>query len=175
MYEDGKKIDQFESPRDLENLKEFIKKHVTRKYDTEATHFTTTSHAKPAKPSLNLQGEVLPLSSENFSQTLSKGPAFVKFFAPWCGHCKKLAPIWKQLAKHMQGKVTISEVDCVEQPGLCKAQDIQGYPTLVWFSQEGTECRSEYLGGRKLEQLRAFVEKASAAYALFFPSHYTIY
>ncbi len=160
MYEDGKKIDEFKSSRDLEPLREFIKGHVKETPKKEVAE-TVPSYTKPPKPTLNLQGEVLSLSSENFSETLSKGPAFVKFFAPWCGHCKKLAPTWKQLAKHMQGNVTIADVDCVEQPALCKTQDIQGYPTLVWFAQEGS--RSEYHGGRKLEQLRAFVDKARAA------------
>jgi thioredoxin domain-containing protein 5 len=122
---------------------------------------------QPPKPTVNLDGEVLSFSQDNFYKTLNEGPAFVKFFAPWCGHCKKLAPIWKQLARHMQGKVTIAEVNCDEHQALCKTHSIQGYPTLVWFNKVEKDAerseRHEYNGGRKLEQLRAFVEKATAA------------
>ena len=75
-------------------------------------------------------------------------PTFVKFFAPWCGHCKKLAPIWTRLGLHARNKLTIASVDCDAQPALCKRQRIQGYPTLVFFN--GQE-RTEYSGGRKLE------------------------
>jgi thioredoxin domain-containing protein 5 len=131
---------------------------------------TTTAEATPPhqpkqrpKPALvNLDGEVLALSPEIFDKTLNDAPAFVKFFAPWCGHCKKLAPTWKQLARHMQGRVTVAEVNCEEHQSLCKMHNVQGYPTLMWLGKEKDE-RHEYSGGRKLEQLRAFVEKANAA------------
>jgi len=58
---------------------------------------------------------------------------FVKYYAPWCGHCKKLAPIWDDLAKELSdvkglviGKfdATANEVDGVE---------IRGYPTLKFY------------------------------------------
>jgi thioredoxin domain-containing protein 5 len=60
----------------------------------------------------------------------------------------------------MQGKVTIAEVNCEEHDALCKSQDVKGYPTLAYYSEGGV--KSEYSGGRKLDQLKAFAEKASA-------------
>lgn len=62
--------------------------------------------------------------------------------------------------------MTVAEVNCEDHQGLCQSHNIQGYPTLVWFDKGKKETdmvRHEYNGGRKLEQLRAFVEKASAA------------
>jgi len=164
MYEDGRKVEEFRANRELDILKQFMKKHVKveEKADTELPK-------QAPKPLLNPQGEVLPLTTDTFSEALSKGPAFIKFYAPWCGHCKKLAPTWKQLAWHMEGRITIAEVNCDENQPLCKSQGIQGYPTLIWFGQgEEVAARSEYSGGRKLEQLRVFVEKASEAYVTFF-------
>ena len=164
MYEAGKQIEEYNGNRDLDDLKTFIKRHVK---DTPPVLKPPTPVRPPAaaapkhKTPLNVDGEVLQLSDEIFSSTLDQGPAFVKFFAPWCGHCKKLAPLWKKLARHMQNKVTIAEVNCDDHSALCKSQDIKGYPTLVFFSNGG---RSEYNGGRKLDQLKEFTEKASEEY-----------
>jgi len=169
MFEDGKKVGEFKGARELDDLKKFMKQHVKEDVVLAPPPVKPPTPAKKtpkvqAKPVVNLQGEVLALTPDTFSSTLAKGPAFVKFFAPWCGHCKKLAPVWKQLARHSQNKVTIAEVNCDDHGALCKAQSIQGYPTLVWFGQGEDEVgRSEYNGGRKLEQLKAFAEKASAA------------
>ncbi|KAF8185117.1 protein disulfide isomerase [Pholiota molesta] len=172
MFEDGKIVDKFKGPRDLDDLKTFMKRYVKDAPlpDPTSVAAPATTAAKPIPPiqppkhTLNPTGEVLALTGDTFSSTLANGPAFVKFFAPWCGHCKKLAPTWKQFAQHMKGKVTVAEVNCDDNSSLCKAQGIEGYPTLVWFGQGNSENgRSEYNSGRKLDQLIAFAEKASAS------------
>lgn len=77
-----------------------------------------------------------------------------------CGHCKKLAPIWTQLAAEMRGKLNIAEVDCEQNSGLCRSQGIAGYPMLYYYGQRG-HGKTEYTGNRKLEMLKAFSEKIS--------------
>ena len=47
----------------------------------------------------------------------SKEPWFVKFYAPWCGHCKKLEPVWADMAKQLKGKVNVAEVNCEDSKG----------------------------------------------------------
>ena len=42
-------------------------------------------------------------------------PWFIKFFAPWCGHCKKLAPIWKDFADNNKDGVNVIKVDCTAE------------------------------------------------------------
>jgi len=145
LYKDGAFLQQYKGPRDWDPLVEFLKEHTPPPDDPI--------------PVPNPSGSVLALDDKTFQNTLTEGPLFVKFFAPWCGHCKKLAPTWKQLAKHMQSKLTIAEVNCDENSALCKAQGVTGYPMLLFYS-EG--AKSEYPGGRKLDQLKAFAEKASA-------------
>ena len=161
MFDDGKVVGQFKGSRDLDRLKGFMKKYVKK----EEPQTPLVRPPPPPPPVVNPTGEVLSLTRDLFTATLIKGPAFIKFFAPWCGHCKKLAPIWKQLAQDMKNKLTIAEVNCDDNPALCKSQSIEGYPTLVFF--DGNGVKSEYNGGRKLEQLKAFSEKASAGYVSF--------
>ena len=47
------------------------------------------------------------LTEDNFVSKVSASPHFVMFFAPWCGHCKNLAPHWKSAASKLKGKVKL--------------------------------------------------------------------
>ena len=76
-----------------------------------------------------------------------------------CGHCKKLAPIWTELARHMKDKLTIAEVNCEEHGALCRTQDVTGYPMLYYYSGNKKDSKTEYTGGRKIDQLKTFAEK----------------
>jgi thioredoxin domain-containing protein 5 len=80
-------------------------------------------------------GEVLELTSENYNDVTKKGLHFVKFFAPWCSHCQRLAPIWDELAHSLayENKVKISKVDCTTNPEICQNMNVKGYPTLLWI------------------------------------------
>jgi len=79
---------------------------------------------------------VLTLSSSNFQETINDNPLVaVEFFAPWCGHCKALAPEWEKAATALKGKVPIAKVDCTEEQNLCQQFGVQGYPTLKLFRQ----------------------------------------
>lgn len=62
----------------------------------------------------------------------------VEFYAPWCGHCQRLAPEWKKTAANLKGLVNVAAVDCdVEQnKGLCAMYEIQGFPTIKVFGPE---------------------------------------
>lgn len=149
MYNSGAALEKFQGNRELDLLQTFVKRHAA-----------TSAPSSPIDHP-NPDGKVLDLDPETFKATLSKGPIFVKFFAPWCGHCKKLAPIWRTLAERVQGKLAIAEVNCDNHAALCKAHDVQGYPTLIYVTPEG--LKSPYNGGRKLDQLVEFTEKATSS------------
>ena len=52
------------------------------------------------------------LTTSLFPNHIAKGTHFVKFYAPWCGHCKRLAPVWQELADNLKSneKITIAKV-----------------------------------------------------------------
>ncbi|KAJ4471993.1 protein disulfide isomerase [Lentinula aciculospora] len=161
LYNNGELVETFKGARDLERLSEFLKRHAPNSpLSTPPLPEISQEVTHDANP--NPSGSVLVLDSSNFQSTIQEGPAFVKFFAPWCGHCKKLAPIWKNVAKNMQSKLTVAEVDCEAHKALCKENNIQGFPTLMYIA-DGS--RTEYSGGRKLDQLTEFAKKASTSSA----------
>ena len=65
-------------------------------------------------------------------------PWFIKFFAPWCGHCKKLTPTWQELHEKYGNEVNIAKVDCTSEDSqlLCAQFGIRGYPTLMFLKDE---------------------------------------
>lgn len=109
----------------------------------------------------NASSSVLDLIPDNFDKVVlqSNKPALVEFFAPWCGHCKNLAPVWEELATKLdfaKDKVSIAKVDADAQKGLGQRFGVQGFPTLKWFDGK-SETPTDYNGGRDLESLTNFV------------------
>ncbi|KAG0649160.1 disulfide isomerase [Hyphodiscus hymeniophilus] len=121
----------------------------------------TPVQQKPKKPTStpNLLGTSVPFTAESFQHlvTMSQEPWFIKFYAPWCGHCQAMAPNWVQLGKEMKGKLNIGEVNCDEQSRLCKDVHLRGFPTILFF--RGGE-RVEYDGLRGLGDFVSYANKA---------------
>ncbi|KAI0693473.1 thioredoxin-domain-containing protein [Cytidiella melzeri] len=162
LYKDGQFVETWKEARELDKLRDYLAIHArpskTPFIETEES-ILGPEQPEPGKEH-NPTGTVLVLNEDNFEQTLQGGHVFVKFYAPWCGHCKKLAPVWTQLAAEMRGKLNIAEVDCESNAGLCRTQEISGYPMLFYYGQRG-HGKTEYTGHRKIENLRAFAEKIS--------------
>ncbi|KAG0074534.1 hypothetical protein BGZ90_010684 [Linnemannia elongata] len=102
------------------------------------------------------------LTSETFDSTLGSKPALVEFYAPWCGHCKNLEPIYAQLGEAFstkKDKLLIAKADADSERTLASRFGIRGYPTIKWFPQGIDAVAEEYNGGRDLESLTEFVTK----------------
>jgi len=106
------------------------------------------------------EAHVVELTDKTFehdtqaSSGSTTGDWFVKFHASWCGHCKKLAPIWEDLAHELHHEVNVAKVDVPLNAGLGRRFNIKGYPTLILF-RKGKMY--EYASGnRSLEQLKEF-------------------
>ncbi|KAJ2601350.1 hypothetical protein H4R99_003044 [Coemansia sp. RSA 1722] len=110
-------------------------------------------------PQYNVDGEVVTLTRQNFAERTAAGPWFIKFYAPWCGHCKHLAPTWIKLAEAAKGKVNVGEVNCDEDNTLCTKYNVQGYPSLkLLWEGEAVEFKSS----RDLDTMVGFIDNILA-------------
>lgn len=121
----------------------------------------TATRVPQAKPTPNPMGKSVPLTAESFQHlvTTTSDPWFVKFYAPWCGHCQAMAPNWQGMARDMRNRLNVGEVNCDVEKRLCKDVRVKGYPTLLFF--RGGE-RIEYDGLRGVGDLISFANKAVA-------------
>jgi len=103
--------------------------------------------------------DVLTLTAANFEQTIQAKPlVLVEFYAPWCGHCKRLAPEFERAAAALKGRVPLAKVDATVETQLAEDFKIEGYPTLYFFRNGQPE---EFSGGRKSEEIVKWVEENS--------------
>ncbi|KAF8195847.1 protein disulfide isomerase [Mycena galopus ATCC 62051] len=103
--------------------------------------------------------DVVSLTAATFSSINTEPLILVEFFAPWCGHCKALAPHYEEAATALKEKnIKIAKVDCVDQADLCQSNGIQGYPTLKVY-RNGTP--TDYTGPRKADGIISYMVKQS--------------
>lgn len=94
------------------------------------------------------------LTKDNLQELAGDRAVFVKFFAPWCGHCKAMAPAWQTLMEDFKDSDTllVTECDCTgDCKDLCNHVGVQGYPTIKHGDPNALE---DYKGARDLDTLQ---------------------
>lgn len=116
--------------------------------------FAITAFAEPL-------AEVKVLNDSNFYNFIDANPEkriFVKFFAPWCGHCKAMAADYIALASaNTDENIVYAEVDCTTSRALCKAFDIKGFPSMKIIADGKYGSHS---GGRDQDSIYKSVREA---------------
>jgi len=106
---------------------------------------------------------VVDLTPKNFDSIVmdSKKDVLVEFFAPWCGHCKHLAPEYEKVANVFQNEanVVIAKVDADAHRELGERYGVTGFPTLKWFPKSEKESPSDYDGGRDFKSFVDFINE----------------
>ncbi|EPY52658.1 protein disulfide isomerase [Schizosaccharomyces cryophilus OY26] len=103
--------------------------------------------------------DVPKVNKEGLQELLNANALFMtKFYAPWCGHCKSLAPEYELAAEELEkDNISMVEVDCTEEADLCNEYNIRGYPTLSVFKNGGLS--NQYSGARRHDALVKYMKK----------------
>merc|ERR1719431_893038 len=110
-----------------------------------------------------LSENVLELTDASFTNEVNKYDfILVEFFAPWCGHCKKLAPEYEKAATRLKREdppIPLAKVDCTANSEICSKHGVSGYPTLKVFRSGQA---SDYNGPPQEDGIVSYVLKQAA-------------
>merc|ERR1711916_224927 len=102
------------------------------------------------------------LTSSNFDSIVDGSKhVFVEFYAPWCGHCKNLAPTYDELGAKFKddAEVVIAKMDAtaneIDVPGV----EVSGFPTLYFLPGNDKKSPKKYDGGRDLDGFMSYIKE----------------
>ncbi|WVR04133.1 protein disulfide-isomerase domain [Kwoniella sp. DSM 27419] len=156
-YVDGEPLPHYKGDRSYADLSKFIEEHSNNYVQKLLSASDAEGDAEHSgRP--NPDGKVVEVDEAALEVYKSAGPVFVDFYAPWCGHCKKLRPTVDTLGEEMKNKLNIVAVDCEAHKEFCRREGIMGYPTIRLY-HHGT--RTDHNGARSLDRLKDFAAKAT--------------
>lgn len=145
--QDGKKF-KMEDSFDVEAFTKFLTQYEAGKLEP---------HIKSEPIPENNDGGVKVAVGKNFNELVTKSDkdVLIEFYAPWCGHCKQLAPIYDELGETMKDEnVEIVKMDATAND-VPSPFSVQGFPTIYWV-KKGEEPVS-YSGGRQLNDFVKYI------------------
>nr|CAD7570484.1 unnamed protein product [Timema californicum] len=105
-----------------------------------------------------ISSRVLELS-DRFLDIRKDGHWLVMFYAPWCGHCKRLEPVWAHVAQNLHNtNIRVGRVDCTRFTSLATEFSVSGFPTIMFLKGDS---RHSFKGDRTLEEIVNFATRLS--------------
>jgi len=105
--------------------------------------------------------DVVDLDDSNFDKIVqdSTKDVLVEFYAPWCGHCKQLAPNYEKLASAYSNEkeIVIAKIDADKHKEIGGRYGVTGFPTIKWFGKNNKESPEAYEGARELDNFVSFI------------------
>lgn len=99
------------------------------------------------------------VTNANFEQEVlkSESPVLLKFWAPWCGPCKVMAPVVDEVAEEQGGALKVVSINVDDAPEIAAEQGVRGVPTVMLF-KSGAKVAS-LVGAQSKSQLTQFIEQ----------------
>jgi len=107
------------------------------------------------------EGPVVVAVGKNFDDVVTNNgkDTLIEFYAPWCGHCKKLTPIWDELGQKLKDEdVAIVKMDATAND-VPAPYDVRGFPTLFWLPKDSKSKPVKYDSGRELDDFIKYISK----------------
>ncbi|KAG4953213.1 hypothetical protein JHK82_038838 [Glycine max] len=157
VFAPGKPPVDYQGARDVKPIAEFALQQVKALLKDRLSGKATGGSSDKTETSSSVE-----LNSGNFDELVIKSKELwiVEFFAPWCGHCKKLAPEWKKASNSLKGKVKLGHVDCDAEKDICYQSlmsrfKVQGFPTILVFGAD-KDSPIPYEGARTALAIESF-------------------
>uniref|UniRef100_A0A914V9R8 Protein disulfide-isomerase n=1 Tax=Plectus sambesii TaxID=2011161 RepID=A0A914V9R8_9BILA len=137
----------------IENLKKFVEDLLAEKLE---------AYMK-SEPIPEEQGNVKVVVGRNYKELIEDADkdVLIEFYAPWCGHCKKLTPIYEELGDKLEDEdVIIAKMDATANDVPPKFE-VKGFPTIFWVPKDKKNSPVAYQGAREVDDFVKFIAKES--------------